>query len=105
MHFHLARFDLAEFQQAVDLIEQALCVTEKILEIFSLQSRNLALGGAQNQTRIADNRAHRRAQFMVYVGEKLRLVSVGDFQLLSFLSQVTTTNLQLFKQTSMSRAL
>ena len=33
MHFHLARFDLAEFQQAVDLIEQALGVMKKILEI------------------------------------------------------------------------
>src|SRR5262245_63573908 len=100
MHFHLAGFDLAEFQQAVDLIEQPFSVTEKIFEIFFLQSRNLALGRTQNQTRITDNSAHRRAQFVVYVGEKLRLVSVGDFQLLSFLSQVTTTNLQLFKQTS-----
>src|SRR4029434_8519647 len=101
MHFHLARFDLAEFQQAVDLIDQSLGVIEKILEILSLQCRDLTRGCAQKQTRIADDRAHRRAQFVVYVGEKLRLVLVGDFQLLSFLSQVTTMNLQLFKQMGM----
>ena len=48
-NFHLARFDLSEIEQAIDQIEQALSVIEKILKIFRLQSRDLALGFAQNQ--------------------------------------------------------
>ena len=46
---------------------------EKILEVLSLQWSDLMLGCAQNQTRVANNRAHGSAQFMVDVGEKLRL--------------------------------
>ena len=36
-HFHFARFDLGEIQQAVDQIEQSFGVIKEIVKIFFLQ--------------------------------------------------------------------
>src|SRR5262245_3624899 len=79
--FHLAGLDLGEIEQAIDEVEKTLGVIEEILDILSLQWRDLTFGFAPQQTRIANDRAERGAEFMVYIGEKLRLVLARLFEL------------------------
>ena len=43
-NFHLAGFDLGKIEQAINEIEETLSVTKEVLEILSLQLRDLPFG-------------------------------------------------------------
>src|ERR1043166_4333278 len=58
---------------------------EHLLQVLLLQLLDLTLGLAQNQSRESNDRIEGRAQLVAHVGEKLRLVPVGNFELVIFL--------------------
>ncbi len=75
---------LARSSKLVDQIEQMLRADQNLLQILFLQILDLPFGLAQHQAGKADDRIERRAQLVADVGEKLRLVFVGGFELLIF---------------------
>src|SRR5262245_28545358 len=95
---HPAGLDLGEVKQAIDEVQQALGVIEEILQILPLQSRDLALGVAPNQPRVADDRVERGAKFMRHAGKKIRLVAIGSVELLIELAQLIVHPIEVSRQ-------
>ena len=74
----LAGLDLGEIENVVDQVEQVLAAGMDGVEIFA--ALFLALGEAAAQhVGEADDRVHRRADFVAHAGQEFALGAVGGF--------------------------
>ena len=81
LQLHAPRFDLRQIEDVVDQRQQMAPGGKNVVDIFILLLVQLAEEFFQQHFREADDRVERRAQLVRHVGEKLRLVPVGRFDL------------------------
>ncbi len=71
---HLAGLDFREIEDVVDDAEQVLARAPDLVEVTALTRRHV---GLQREMRHADDRVHRRADFVAHVGQEFRLGARG----------------------------
>ena len=76
-----ARLHLGEIENRVDEHQQVLPARQDLFQVLVLLQLELRLRAAHHDSREADDRVERRAQFVRHVGQELRLVAVGDLEL------------------------
>ena len=67
-----------------DQAEQVLAVGVQAIEHLTHLLGRLAIDIVENELGVAQDGVERRAQLVAHVGEELRLVLAGDFELLAF---------------------
>jgi hypothetical protein len=78
----LPRLYLGQIEHIVDQAEQMFAVAFDALEHAAHLFRRVAINVIEDELGVAENGIERRAQLVAHIGEKLRLVLAGQFQLL-----------------------
>src|SRR5262252_24682 len=81
LQFHSTGLDLREIKNVVNQGEEVLPRSVDVLRILLLLLIELTEHPFRHHLREPDDRVQRRAQLVGHVGEKLRLVLAGDFEL------------------------
>ena len=79
---------LRNIEHVVDQIEEMAAALLYALQHVPDWLGYLTVDLVQDQLRIAQDSVERRAQLMAHVGQELRLVLAGNFELLAFLADL-----------------
>ena len=82
----MARLHLRNIEHIVDQIEEMAATLLHALQHFPEFLGHGAVDLVQDQFCIAQNGIERRAQLVTHVGQELRFVLAGDFELLALLA-------------------